>query len=144
MPARRTRPKLPEAHEGSGELLALGFRVADSGPHTSKTLMLQELKTLLAAVPSDAAAEAYRAAIVDENDLGKRTFSTRKETASRLTALYGLATTKPLFSELRRLWGVAPTTRLALASYSQLACGCSCVWDLPPASAVTPTSEGEG
>jgi len=93
----------------------MGFRVADSGPHTSKTLMLQELETLLAAVPSDAPAKAYRAAIVEENVLGKRTLSTRKETASRLTALHGLDPSKPLFRVLRRLWGVDPAAHPQLA-----------------------------
>jgi hypothetical protein len=144
MPAPRTRPKPPEAHEGSGELLALGFRVADSGSHTSKTLMLQELETLLAVAPADAAAKAYRAAIGDENILGKRTLSARKETASRLNALHGLDPPKPLFRVLRRLWDVDPTARPQLTLLSQLACARSWVWDLPPASAVTPTSEEEG
>jgi len=144
MPAPRTRPKPPEAHEGSAELLALGFRVADSGPHTSKTLMLQELEALLAAVPADAPAKAYRAAMLEENVLGKGTRCTRKETASPPTALHGLDLTKPLFRVLRRLWDVDPSTLLQLASYSQLACGCDCVWGLPPASVVTPTSEEEG
>lgn len=127
MPAPRTRAKPPEAHEGSGELLALGFRVADTGPHTSKTLILQELETLLAAVPADPAAKAYRAAIVDENVLGKRTLSARKETASRLTALHGLDPTKPLFTVLRRPWDVDPTARPQLALLSQLACAQLCM-----------------
>jgi hypothetical protein len=108
MPARRSSPKPPKAAAAKGDLAALGFRVAESGPHTSKTLMLQELETLLAAIPADAPAKAYRAAIVEENVLGKRTLSTRKETASRLTALHGLDPSKPLFRVLRRLWAVDP------------------------------------
>jgi hypothetical protein len=43
MPARRSSPKPPKAADANSDLAALGFRVADSGPHTSKTLMLQEL-----------------------------------------------------------------------------------------------------
>lgn len=123
--------------------MAMVFRVADSGPHISKTLMLQDLETLLAAVPTDSPAKAYRAAIVDDNVLGKRTLSTRKETASRLTALHGFDPTKPLFRVLRRLWGVAATNVIALASNSQLVGGCSCVWDLPLGRAVAPSSEEE-
>ena len=69
--------------------------MADSGPHTSKTLLLQELETLLAVVSAEAPAKVYRAAVVEENVLGKRTLSTRKETASRLTALHGLDPSKP-------------------------------------------------
>jgi hypothetical protein len=106
--------------------------------------MLQELEALLAAVPDAAPAKAYRAAIVQENVLGKRTFSTRKETVPRLTALHGLDPIKPLFRVVRRLWDVDPTTLLQLASYSQLAWGCSRIWDLTPAIVVTTTSEGEG
>ncbi len=121
MPDRRANPNPPKAADPKGELTALGFRVSDSGPHTSKTLMLQELETLLAAVPADAPAKAYRAAILEENVLGKGTLSTRKETASRLTALHGLDPSKPLFRVLRRLWGVEPTTRLHVSLLNGLA-----------------------
>ncbi len=121
MPARRTSPKPRKAADAKGNLVALGFRVADSGPHTGKTLMLQELETLLAAVAADAPAKTYRVAIVEENVLGKRTLSTRKETASRLTALHGLDPTKPLFRVLRRLWDVEPTARPQLALLNGLA-----------------------
>jgi hypothetical protein len=81
MPARRSSPKPPKAAAAKGDLAALGFRVAESGPHTSKTLMLQELEALLAAVPADAPAKAYRAAIVEENVLGA--FKACKETATQ-------------------------------------------------------------
>ena len=115
MPARRSAPRPPKTSEAQADLAALGFRVADSGPHTSKTLMVKELEALLAAVPVEAPAKAYRAAIVEENVLGKRTLSTRKETASRLTALHGLDPSKPLFRVLRRLWHVEPAARPQLA-----------------------------
>ena len=138
MPARSSSAEPPKAEA------AKGLRLADSGLHTSKTLMLQELEGLLAAVPEGAPAKAYRVAIVEENVLGKRTFSARKETVPRLTALHGLDPNKPLFRMVRRLWDVDPTTLLQLASYSQLGWGCSRIWDLPPASVVTTTSEGEG
>jgi hypothetical protein len=121
MPVRRSSPKPAKPSEAHADLATLGFRVADSGPHTSKTLMLQELETLLAAVPGDAPAKAYRAAIVEENVLGKRTLSTRKETASRLSALHGLDPTKPLFRVLRRLWDVQPMARPQLALLNGLA-----------------------
>ena len=121
MPARHTTAKPPKAAEAKVDLAALGFRLADSGPHTSKTLMLQELQTLLEVVPGEAPANAYRSAIVEENVLGKRTLSTRKETASRLTALHGLDPTKPLFRVLRRLWDVDPTAHPQLALLNGLA-----------------------
>ena len=97
MPARHSNPKPPKAADAKGDLAALGFPLAESGPHTSKTLMLQELEALLTAVPPEAPAKAYRIAIVEENVLGKRTLYAFKETASR-----------PLFSMVRRLWDVDP------------------------------------
>ncbi len=121
MPARRSTPRPPKTSEAQADLATLGFRVADSGPHTSKTLMVKELEALLAAVPAAAPAKTYRAAIVEENVLGKRTLSTRKETASRLTALHGLDPTKPLFRVLRRLWDVDPTAHPQLALLNGLA-----------------------
>ena len=121
MTTRRTSPGPAKAADGVSDLVAMGFRVAESGPHTGKTLMLQELETLLGALPSDAPAKAYRAAIVEENVLGKRTASTRKETASRLTALHGLDPSKPLFRVLRRLWAVDPSAHPQLALLNGLA-----------------------
>ena len=115
------QPQAPKVADTKADLAAMGFRVADSGPHTSKTLMLQELEALLAAVPADAPAKAYRAAIVEENVLGKRTLSTRKETATRLTALHGLDPSKPLFRVLRRLWAVDPAAHPQLALLNGLA-----------------------
>jgi hypothetical protein len=121
MSPRSSSPKPPKDADAKCDLAALGFRVADSGPHTSKTLMLQELEALLAAIPPDAPAKAYRAAIVEENVLGKRTLSTRKETATRLTALHGLDPSKPLFRVLRRLWAVDPAAHPQLALLNGLA-----------------------
>jgi hypothetical protein len=144
MPAHRSSLKPPKTTEAHADLATLGFRVADRGPHTSETLILQELKNLLAALPADAPAKAYRAAIEEEYVLGKRTLSTRKETASRLTALHGLDPSKPLFRVLRWLWGVAPTAFPQLVSISHQSCACNCVWHMPSARALTPTGEEEG
>jgi len=121
MPVQRPSPHAAGTSAAQGDLAALGFRVADSGPHTGKTLMLQELEALLVAVPVEAPAKAYRAAIVQDNVLGKRTLSTRKETASRLTALHGLDSSKPLFRVLRRLWDVDSAAHPQLALLNGLA-----------------------
>lgn len=121
MPARRSRSKPPKAADSHGNLTALGFRIADSGPHTSKTLMLRELEALFEAVPAEAPAKAYRDAIVEENVLGKRTASTRKETASRLKTLHGLDPSTPLFRVLRHLWEVDHSARGQLALLNGLA-----------------------
>ncbi len=81
MPARSSSPKPPKDADAKGDLAALGFRVADSGPHTSKGLMLQGLEALLAAVPAGAPAKANRKTIVAGNLLGA--LKTREETATQ-------------------------------------------------------------
>ena len=121
MSARTNAPKGPKRATTIIDLQSLGFRVAQSGPHTSKTLMLKELETLLAVVPADAPVQAYRAVIVEENVLGKRTLSTRKETALRLKALYGLDPSKPLFRVFRRLWAVDAAAHPQLALLNGMA-----------------------
>lgn len=81
MPSRRSNPKPATVAAAKGDLEALGFRVAQSGPHTSKTLMLQELEALLAAVPAGAPDKANRKTIVAGNLLGA--LKTREETATQ-------------------------------------------------------------
>jgi hypothetical protein len=80
MPARSSSPKPPKNADAKGDLAALGFRVAGSGPHTSKTLMLQELEALLA-LPAGAPAKANRKTIVAGNLLVA--LKTREETANQ-------------------------------------------------------------
>jgi hypothetical protein len=58
--------------------------------HTSRTMMLQELRLLLERVNADAPASSYVAAIMDDNVLGKPTRSTRQRTATHLIELYAL------------------------------------------------------
>ncbi|NDC15343.1 MAG: hypothetical protein EBZ76_09310 [Synechococcaceae bacterium WB9_2_170] len=58
---------------------------------------------------------------MEENVLGKRTLSTRKETASGLAAMQGLDPTKLLFLVLRRLWDVDPTAHPQLALLNGMA-----------------------
>ncbi len=81
-----------------------GFRFGDRGTHTSRTLMLVELRDLLAATAADAKREDYLHAILDENVLGKPTLSSRRLTSQRLCELYALDPAVPIFRILRRLW----------------------------------------
>jgi hypothetical protein len=55
--------------------------------HTSRTMMLQELRLLLDRVDADVPASSYVAAIMDDNVLGKPTRSTRQRTAQHLIEL---------------------------------------------------------
>jgi hypothetical protein len=79
-----------------------GFTTRRSGGHMSRSMMLPELRLLLAAVPMDAGRADYRAAIVDGNVLGKPTFSSRRMAEKHLYELYGLDPSLALFRLLRR------------------------------------------
>ena len=79
-----------------------GFSTRKSGGHMSRSMMLPELRLLLAAVPADAHRADYRAAIVDGNVLGKPTFSSRRKSEEHLYELYGLDPSLALFRLLRR------------------------------------------
>lgn len=74
------------------------------GSHGSRTLMLAELRLLLAALPISATLEDYRQAVAVENVLLKRTISTRQESFRRLREMYALDKNIRLFRALRDLW----------------------------------------
>jgi hypothetical protein len=79
----------------------LGF--STGGAISSRTAMLAEFEALVAAVPPDAGAHAYRQAIVDDNVLQKATAANRERTFKFLRRLYALDPATCLFRELRRL-----------------------------------------
>lgn len=93
----------------------LGFRTGDRGTLTSRTIMLAELTTLLASVPASASKAERRSAILSENVLGKKTTSTRKSTAQRLSELYALDPSVPLFRLLQVFWKDDPASLPLLA-----------------------------
>ena len=92
-----------------------GFRQGERGTHTSRTIMLAELRLLLAANPADATRDSYRQLIIEGNVLGKRTASTRMLSAKRLGEMYGLDHRLPVFRALRHFWDIDPTGRPLLA-----------------------------
>lgn len=71
-------------------------------------MMVAELGALLATCGPDAEKEAYQHAIIQDNALGKATVSTRKLSAQRLTELYGLDRSIPIFRQLSRVWDFDP------------------------------------
>lgn len=77
--------------------------------------MLIELTTLLESLSPQASQEEYRSAIIDENLLGKKTNSNRKETAKFLTRLYGLDPNVLLFRIFRYYWKFETAGRPLLA-----------------------------
>ncbi|MCY4268708.1 MAG: hypothetical protein OXE80_00860 [Gammaproteobacteria bacterium] len=89
----------------NGHLSRFGFSFKRGGAHTSRTMMLEELGTLLAHVNQPDASKAdYRRAIVDENCLGKRSGKTRVLTCKHLVDLYSLDPSIAIFRVLLYCW----------------------------------------
>jgi len=83
--------------------------------------MLDELSILLDTLAPDARRADYLAAIIESNALSKQTAATRKLTAQRLTELYALEASIPLFRILRRFWKDDTAGRPVLAVLCSLA-----------------------
>lgn len=81
-----------------------GFRWGDKGTHTSRTIMLDELRAVFANCRPNATRDDYLSAIHEDNCLGKRTAATRKLSSQRLSELYALDPKVPLFRVMRRCW----------------------------------------
>lgn len=81
-----------------------GFRFGPKGTHTSRTMMLEELRTIMGKLSASSQKEAYVHAIIEDNCLAKNTSATRRLTCQRLAELYSLDIYVPVFRILRRLW----------------------------------------
>ena len=102
-------------------LLELGFRFGDKGTHTSRTIMLSELSSLLGHCAPKSSRADYMRALVDENCLGKHTLSTRRLTLQRMSELYALDPTIPIFRLLRFFWAADEKAHAQLALLASLA-----------------------
>lgn len=96
-----------------------GFRFGSVGTHTSRTLMLAELRAVLSHTASDRA--GYKRSVVEDNCLGKPTSSTRRLSFQRLSELYALDPQVTLFRLLRRLWSMDAESQPHLAMLVALA-----------------------
>lgn len=103
------------------EAHAAGFRFGARGAHSSRTIMLAELRELLDALPEEADQAAYSEAVLAENALGKSTAASRHHSRQHLRELYGCDPRLPLFRVLRRLWAVDEPGRPLLALLAALA-----------------------
>lgn len=115
MPTQATRSA------SHANLERLGFRLGARGTHTSRTIMLKDVKELFAVVPTDAERDAYAQAVVSENVLAKPTAATRRLSLQRLRELYGLDPRIPVFRILRRLWDLDRPGRPRLALLAAMA-----------------------
>jgi hypothetical protein len=92
-----------------------GFRTGARGTHSSRTIMLAELRLLLDRRPATASKSDYRAAIIENNVLGKKTVTNRRLTAKRMGELYALDPRVPVFRLLRTFWDLDRAGRPLLA-----------------------------
>jgi len=99
----------------------MGFKNGAIGTHSSRTIMLEELSTLLDSLPPGAGRPDYLSAVIEKNALGKQTGANRKITAQHLTELYALDPSVPLFRVLRRFWQNDVKGRPLLAMLCSLA-----------------------
>ena len=102
--AQMTDWLLPTTEVEERRLRAMGFRWGQRGTHTSRTIMLDELQTLLTHCQPAASAGDYASVIIENNCLGKRTVATRKLSFQRLSELYALNPQVPLFRIMRHFW----------------------------------------
>jgi len=101
--------------------VAAGFKFGMNGPHSSRTVMLEDLRVLLGRSPPEASLADFRRVVVDENLLNKKTGSTRRETLRRLRELYALDAETMVFRVLRAYWPHDPAGRPLLALLVALA-----------------------
>ena len=90
----------------SPALETFGFKFSSGGAHISRTMMLAELGAVLAIMPQGSGAADYRAAILQQNVLGKTTDSTRQKSLRHLRELYALDEATPIFAVLRKLYAM--------------------------------------
>lgn len=83
---------------------SIGLRFGEKGTHTSRTMMLRELRMLLDVANSSATKEDYRGLVVEDNVLDKRTTATRKLSYQRLSELYILDPSALIFRIFHLLW----------------------------------------
>lgn len=91
---------IPKSNE---QLEELGFKLKEGGAHSSRTIMLKEITSLISRSSSSASLEEYRAAVVQNNALGKVTVTTREKSFRYLRELYFLSDQSSLFTVFRQL-----------------------------------------
>jgi hypothetical protein len=96
-------------------LTQLGFRFGINGPHAARTMMLDDLRVLMAHTSPEATRGDYIAAVIDNNVLGKPTRKARELALRHMATLYALDPANPIFRALRRLWPIDESAQPLLA-----------------------------
>ncbi len=102
-------------------VLIYGFTAGVGGTHTSRTIMLDELRLVLATCPASAGYADYRRAVVEDNAIRKDSYSGRVRSLRGLRELYGLDRNLVLFRALRDLWAADAQAQPLLALCSAAA-----------------------
>ena len=101
-----------------------GFTKTRSGALLSRSIMLSEIAHVLAETNPESTLIEIQKAVVEDNLLGKVTYSSREKTLQHLIELYSLDNRFPLFRLLRKFYHEAPS------SLPQLAIVCAFCRDL--------------
>ena len=102
--------------KNTNNLSRFGFSFGRGGAHSSRTMMLDELRALLSHVGDPEASKAdYLHAIDEENCLGKRSRKTRILTYRHLVDLYSLDSSMLLFRAMLYFWQRDPVAQPLLA-----------------------------
>ena len=99
-----------------------GFSFDRGGVHQARTMMLDELRLLLAHIAEDdATKQQYLMAVEEDNCLAKRSGRTRSLTFRHLSRLHGLDPRITTFRSLRYFWDRDPSGQPLLACLSAYA-----------------------
>ena len=105
--------------KGTGEQMKLpterGFITEPVGTHSSRTIMLSELTSLLAQTASDDSYESLRNAATIHNAVRKSSAAGRAKTFRHLREFYALSIDTPVYAALRRLWDIRNEEKPLLA-----------------------------
>jgi len=119
------------------------FRLGTLRTTASHTIGIPHLVELVREVPSDASADQYRQAVVEDNILGRPTLAGRQRSFRHLRELYFLDPGRVEFAALRSLWDIDPAAQpllaglLAFTRDEVLRASFAAVADLPVGSGVT-------
>lgn len=123
-----------------------GFRTTTFGTILGRSIMVEDLRQLLAVRPASSRLEDYASAVVDENVLGKPTASARRFGFRNLCEFYALDPSVRIFRALQDLWGAEldaqPTLALLCATARDpiLRAVTPLVLQLPPGTLVLPST----
>lgn len=113
--AKDSKPRLESSDRSINQLIEFGFRLGRGGAHQCRTMMLNELQTLMDSASGNTTKADYLSLILEANVLGKGTSKARQLTAKHLVELYGLDDKLCLFRVFRRLWRQDDQARPVLA-----------------------------